>query len=123
MQADYPDLKPKPKKAMRAKKEAKAEKDTKKATRLRSLVANMMTTAEDKSRPMTQNPTPKRLREYHSRLHDAANLERAARLMSEVADAIEAGTLPSELAGLKTKADYEALVYKGTLGGGYYEVI
>jgi hypothetical protein len=80
---------------------------------------------EHAGRPMTQNPTPKRQREYQSRMHDCRNLERTQRALRALADAHEAGTVPPELAALTKKAEIEHMVHKGIDSGrnGYYSVI
>lgn len=94
-----------------------------KANRLRSVADGMERQIEDRQRPMTQNPTPKRMREYRSRLHDAENMKRVQAAMRALADAHESGTVPSGLENLRTKDEIHLLVYKRTLGGGYYDVI
>ena len=73
----------------------RSDKDQKKAARFRKMAVTMEKQIEDKRRPMTQNPTPKRMREYNSRMHDANNLERTQRALKAVADSLEAGTLPA----------------------------
>jgi hypothetical protein len=93
------------------------------AAALRKMADNLESKIEDMRRPMTQNPTPKRNREYNSRRHDANNAERAQKAMRAMADAVEAGTLPKVLEGVKTKDQIATLVRKGLLGGGYYDVI
>jgi len=76
-------------------------------------------------RPMTQNPTPKRNKEYQSRLHDCRNLERLQKALRALADGHEAGNLPADLSELKTRDEIARLVHKGLDGsrGGYYSVI
>lgn len=74
-------------------------------------------------RDMTQNATPKRLKEYKSRLHDADNWERAQRAMRALAEAHRAGNVPAVLQDVTTKDEILRLVRKSTLGGGYYDVI
>lgn len=79
---------------------------------------------EDKQRPMTQNPTPKRNYQYQSRLHDAENLERLQKLLYALDAAYIAGTVPEALKSVTTKAALSSLVHKGTTGeGGYYQCI
>lgn len=92
-------------------------------SQLRAAADRFQKTIDEKRRPMTQNPTPKRMREYNSRLHDADNMERTQRALRAMADAVEAGTLPPELAGLRYVKDVATLVHKGLKGGGYYDVI
>lgn len=77
---------------------------------------------ENKRRPMTQNPTPKRTCQYRSRLHEADNLERAQKAMRAMSTAIDTGNLPSELESITTKGIIETLVRKGLKPGGYYDV-
>jgi len=91
--------------------------------RFRRIANNMRKQIEEKRRPMTQNPTPKRMREYNSRMHDADNLERSQRALNAIADAIEAGALPDILNDIKTKDQVHTLVRKGLESGGYYDVI
>lgn len=91
--------------------------------KLRKLADGLVKTIQDKRRPMTQNPTPKRNREYRSRLHDADNLERTQRALRALAEAHENGTLPDILDDVTTKDEVYKLVYKGLQGGGYYDVI
>lgn len=97
--------------------------DTKRAARLRKIADTMDKHIENKRREMTQNPTPKRMKEYNSRLHDADNMERTQKAMRAMADALEKGELPAELENVKAKADITKLVYKGLQPGGYYDVI
>lgn len=78
---------------------------------------------KDKRRPMTQNPTPKRMKEYNSRLHDADNLERTQQALRAMAKAVNNGGLPTILASIKNKQDASRLVHKGLEPSGYYDVI
>ncbi len=95
------------------------------AARLRKLADGMQTAIDDGRRPMTQNPTPKRNREYLTRCHVADNMERGQSALRALADAHEAGSVPACLAGLRTKKDVLPLVEKGREHGreGYYDVI
>lgn len=95
--------------------------DAKLAAKLRQLAEKLDKAIEDKGRPMTQNPTPKRMREYASRLHDAANLARTQKGLYALADLQEQGTCPPVLADLKTKKDVEALVWTRGRSEGYYD--
>ena len=74
---------------------------------------------------MTLNSTPKRNKEYQSRLHDCRNLERTQRALLALADAHENGTILPELAGFTKKNEIERMVHKGIDcgSGGYYSVI
>ena len=94
------------------------------AGKLRVVADGLQKVIDDKGRPLTQNPTPKRTREYNSRRWEAANLERTQRALRAIADAIDGGALPDVLANIKTKSDIATLVHKGLRGGGgYYDVI
>jgi protein-L-isoaspartate O-methyltransferase len=93
------------------------------ADRFRKMADALDKQIEDKRRDMTQNPTPKRNREYRSRLHDADNLERTQKGLRALADAYESDSVPPELANVRTKDAVHTLVRKSTLGGGYYDVI
>jgi hypothetical protein len=76
------------------------------------------------SRPMGQNPTPKRNREYQSRLHDARNLERFQKALYTLAEGHKNNSLPAALASLSDRETIRMMVYKSTTGGGgYYSVI
>jgi len=76
-------------------------------------------------RPMTQNPTPKRNKEYQSRLHDCRNLVRLQKALRALADAHDSRTVPTVLCELKTRDEIFNLVRKSLDGsrGGYYSVI
>jgi SAM-dependent methyltransferase len=93
------------------------------AARLRQLADAMTEKVEHLRRPMTQNTTPKRMKEYNSRLHDAGNEERTQRALRALADAHDAGTIPAELAGLRTKAVIGPMVAHGIECRGYYDVV
>ena len=97
--------------------------DLKRAAALRKLADGLTSQIEDRRRPMTQNPTPKRLREYNSRLHDAANLERAQRALLALAKGHATGRIPAELAALRTKDEIRTLMRHGLKEGGYYDCI
>ena len=77
------------------------------------------------SRPMTQNPTPKRNREYQSRLWEARNMTRTQKALRVMADAIDSHTLPVELDATTTRDVIAGMVHKGLDGsrGGYYSVV
>jgi hypothetical protein len=94
------------------------------AARFRGWADTLESQIEHAGRPMSQNPPPKRNREYQSRLHDARNMERAQKAFRVLADAHEDGSIPESLATLKTKDEIRLMVYKGVSGqGGYYSVI
>jgi hypothetical protein len=82
-------------------------------TRFRQWADALQPKIEHAGRPMTQNPTPKRQREYQSRMHDCRNLERTQRALRALADAHEAGTVPPELAALAKKAEIELSNFPG----------
>ncbi|MGB7735881.1 MAG: hypothetical protein WBL72_19550, partial [Thermoguttaceae bacterium] len=92
------------------------------AEKLEKMAATLQRQIERERRPMTQNATPKRLREYHSRLHDAANLERTRSAMLALAACHRNGGAPKLLAGLRSKDEIARLVHKRLTSHGYYEV-
>jgi len=69
------------------------------ATSWTSLPSGMQKEIDYARRPMTQNPTPKRMRQYNSRVHDGNNWERGQRALRALADAHRAGTVPEILVG------------------------
>jgi hypothetical protein len=60
---------------------------SKTADKLDALADRMQKDIDHARRPMTQNPTPKRTRDYNARLHDANNWERGQRAMRALAQA------------------------------------
>lgn len=89
-----------------------------------SMADTLTSQIEHKCRPMTQNPTPKRNREYNGRLWEGDNLSRLQKLLFVIADCIEKETLPEILQGITKKADIAKLVYKGSDSSqGYYSCI
>lgn len=89
-----------------------------------SMADTLTAKIEDKMRPMTQNPTPKRTQQYNFRLWEGENLARLKKLLLAMADCIENGDLPDVLQGITKKADLADLVYKGcNTSGGYYSCI
>lgn len=93
-------------------------------SRFRKWADAMQSKIDHAGRPMTQNPTPKRNREYQSRMHDCRNMERTQKALRVLADAHEAGTISDALANLKTRDEVSGLVRKAVSGnGGYYSVI
>ncbi len=92
--------------------------------RFTALADALTRTIEEKSRPLSQNPTPKRMKEYRMRLWEAGNLERVQRALLALASCIRSGNLPPILQDIRSKKDIEPLVHKGLLGnGGYYDVL
>lgn len=101
-----------------------AATDNKLTARFRQWADALEAKIEHASRPLTQNPTPKRNREYQSRLHDARDLEGLQKALRALADLHESGEISDELAALKTKGEIGGMVRKSTTGGGgYYSVI
>jgi protein-L-isoaspartate O-methyltransferase len=95
------------------------------AARFRTWADGLQNKIDAATRPMTQNPTPKRNYQYQRRLHDGRNLERTQRALRALADLHERGTVPPALAALKRKADVARMVEKKTdiSKGGYYSCI
>jgi len=93
--------------------------------RFRTWADALQSKIDNACRPMTENPTPKRNCQYQRRLHEGRNLERTQKALRALADARESGTVPPELAELKTKNDIAELVRKGidNSRGGYYSCI
>lgn len=98
--------------------------DAKLATRFLGWAEALDPKIEHAGRPMTQNPTPKRNREYQSRMIDYRNLDRTQKALRVLAEAHAAGSVPQLLANLKTKYEISRLVHKSVSGeGGYYSAI
>lgn len=94
------------------------------AARFRAWADALQPKIDHIGRPMSQNPTPKRNREYQSRMYDCRNMERLQKALRALADGHEAGTVPGALSGLKTRDEVGAKVRKAVSGrGGYYSVI
>jgi hypothetical protein len=66
-------------------------------SKMRTLAAAMQATIDDMRRSLTQNPTPKRMCQYRSRVHDSNNLERTQSALLALADLHEADCVPAEL--------------------------
>lgn len=92
------------------------------ADKLDALADAMQKDIDNARRPMTQNPTPKRQREYHGRLLDADNLERGQRALRALAIAHRAGTVPACLANIKTKTVVLPLVRHRHESHSYYDI-
>lgn len=92
------------------------------AERLRKLAEGMTDKIEHARRPMTQNLTPKRQREYQSRLIDGNQMERTQKALLALADAWDAGTVPASLQHLRTKSDIYPLVRVRIESNSYYDV-
>lgn len=95
--------------------------DTSPAERLRSEADKLQRRIDDKTRPMTQNSTPKRTREYNARCHEGENLRRCQKAMHALADLHEQGTCPANLKGLRKKAEILPLVATRGDSQGYYD--
>jgi len=93
------------------------------AERFRNWADAMQEKIDHASRPLTQNPTPKRNREYQSRLHDARNMERLQKALRFLADGHADGSIDVALADLKTKDEIGRMVRKSTTGGGGYHSV
>lgn len=94
------------------------------AARFREKADQLAARAAQLQRPMTQNFTPKRNREYLSRCHDGRNLDRAAQLLRALADLTDANRVPPELANLsptRWKAAAELVEIPRDPNCGYYE--
>ena len=92
------------------------------ADRLLALADSMQKEIDHGRRPMTQNPTPKRMREYNSRMHDANNAERTQRALRALAAGHQAGNLPPILADLRMRPEVFQLMRKSLKHAGYYDV-
>jgi len=103
---------------------AKPAVNDKLIARFRTWADALETQIEHLGRPLTQNPTPKRNREYQSRLHDCRNVERLQKALRVLAELHQLDRLPDSFAELKTKDEIGRMVRKSTTGGGgYYSVI
>ena len=92
------------------------------AAKLRKLADALPEKIENLRRPLSQNSTPKRQREYTSRVLDGDNLERGRLALLALAVAWDAGTVPEILRGLKAKNQIVPLVRHGQVSNGYYHV-
>lgn len=92
------------------------------ADKLDAMADGMQKTIDEKRRPMTQNPTPKRNKEYLLRVHEGNDLERGQRALRALAEAHRSGSIPEILKALRTKMEILPLVRKGLIPGGYYDV-
>lgn len=91
------------------------------AEKLRRMAASMEHAIADKLRPMTQNWTPKRGREYAARVHDGHDLQRAHVAMLALAAAHERGDCPPALVAVATKKAICAMTRTlSDNSGGYY---
>jgi len=95
--------------------------DAKLAARLRQMADKLDAQIENKLSPMTQNATPKRMRQYAQRRHEGADLERTQKALYALADLHEQGHVPPELVGVKTKKAIAPLVHTRGASAGYYD--
>lgn len=92
------------------------------ADKLEAMADRLQKDIDNARRPLTQNPTPKRQREYHGRLLDADNWERGQRAMRAIASAIRQGSLADCLHGVATKDAILGLVRHRLESNGYYDI-
>lgn len=81
-----------------------------KVQRFRRMADTLQKQIDDRRAPMSQNPTPKRVREHNHRLHDADNMERTQVALRVLADALDVGELPAVLSGFGSKKDIAVAV-------------
>jgi protein-L-isoaspartate O-methyltransferase len=93
------------------------------ASKFRKMADGLPAKIEHLRRPMTQNSTPKRQREYASRCIDGDNLERCRLALLALADAWDADAVPPELVSVTTKDEVAKLVRHGINQLGYYTVV
>ena len=91
------------------------------ASKLRETAEKLTEKIEERTRPMTQNYTPKRGREYNARLHEGENLRRCQQALNALADLHERKECPAILANLRTKAQVLPLVSTSGDSQGYYD--
>ena len=91
------------------------------AERFRSQARTLTTKIGELMRPRRDN-TPKRAREAMSARLEAQNLARLAAAYIALADGHERGTIPADLATLRTRDDIERKVTKCIESSGYYHV-
>lgn len=99
--------------------------NSKLVAKFRVMADGLESKIEHAGRPMSQNPTPKRNREYQSRMHECRNLERLQKALRVLADATEAESIPGSLSVLKSKDEVFGMVRKSidSSKGGYYSCI
>ncbi len=74
------------------------------AARLEELADGMQKTIDEKTKPLRQNWTVKRGREYNSRIHDGNHLKRVQEALRVLAAHWRAGTVPDSMKELKAKS-------------------
>lgn len=94
------------------------------ADKLRRIADGMTNEIENKMRPSTQNPTPKRNRELQSRMIDGRNLQRAQAAALALANAFDSGAIvPASLQAARwTKPDLLNMTRKRLSSNGYYDM-
>lgn len=92
------------------------------AAKLEKLADGLDKQIEQKRAPMSQAFTPKRNREYQSRMIDGNRLERVQRALRTLAKAWRSDGIPNSLRDVKTKAKLEKMLSKRTDHRSYYEV-
>ncbi len=80
------------------------------AERLETLADGMQKKIDERHRPMTQNYTHKRGREYRSRVHEGDNLKRCQEALRVLAQHWRAGTIPETMRDLKSITNVLPLV-------------
>lgn len=90
------------------------------ATKLSMQAGALQRLINHAERPMAQNPTPKRTRDYQSRMHEAGNLRRTQKAMRALAAAHTAGTCPAILLSLRKRDDIARLVRHAATSNNYY---
>lgn len=97
--------------------------DPKAAAKFRKLADGMEKVINDKRQPMTQNATPKRMKEYGIRRNDAEQLEYIQEALRVLADAHEAGSVPAVLKDVNSKVSVAKLIrhVEDHSRGGYYD--
>lgn len=100
------------------------EPNLKRAAQLRKLADGLQVKIDAGRAPLTQNRTPKREREYLTRVAEADNLERGQQALRALADAHDAGEVPSGLQHLRHKWEVLPMVAKRIECGthGHYSV-
>ena len=91
------------------------------ATKLRELADKLQKDIDDKTRPLSQNWTAKRGREFSGRCHDGENLRRAQQALRVLAEAHEYGACPKILTSIRTKSKVLELVATRGESSGYYD--
>jgi hypothetical protein len=91
------------------------------AQRLRDYALALTPLIEKQLRPMTQNHTPKRGREYAKRLHEGHDWQRVRAGLLALAEAREQGRCPVLLQYVTSKSDVYKLLCTQCESNGYYD--